>query len=103
MNLITRERAIDVIIGLINSGVLAEELVDELIDIEMCIEFEMCGVHVWGADNDEFEEIAKAHNPLKMTKEEIHNLDELIDKFKFVPAPCEKQAIEEFLASEDED
>ena len=50
--MITREAAIVTLYDLINSGILAEDLCDELTDIANCIAHEEIGLDTWGADDD---------------------------------------------------
>ena len=50
--MITREAAIVTLYDFINSGILAEDLCDELTDIANCITHEELGLDTWCADDD---------------------------------------------------
>lgn len=71
--MITRERAIDAIYEVINSGILKAKLEADLTETAEAILFENYGIHVWGA--------------------EIGEEEADFDPYVFAPADYEEEAI----------
>lgn len=66
---ITRDEAIRLMCELIDSGLFSEEIENNLADIMNAIENERYGLHMWGADNDEYDVLVTVVGEEKMTNE----------------------------------
>lgn len=85
---ITRQEAMAVLIRVIESGILDDELVSDLESIRHCISCELDGYHVWGSDGDEDELYIMQR--LDMTAEEFANRQqELRKRYSFVQSSFE--------------
>ena len=73
--MITREQAVDILEELVESEVLNENLRDALDEMAMVIHYEKIGLHLWGADNKDFED------------------DEALEKYVYIPSDFEEVAI----------
>ena len=72
--MITREQAVDILEELVESEVLNENLRDALDEMAMVIHYEKIGLHLWGADNKDFED------------------DEALEKYVYIPSDFEEVA-----------
>lgn len=98
--MITREEAIDALMQLEGSDILSEELEDQIGEIICCIEEEMIGRHIWGAEGDEVAKLHIAHRKDLWTDELIKECEEIENKISFKPAPYEKEEIERNIKDE---
>ena len=73
--MITREQAVDILEELVESEVLNENLRDALDEMAMVIHYEKIGLHLWGADNKDFED------------------DEALEKYVYIPSDFEEVAV----------
>ena len=73
--MITREQAVDILEELVESEVLNENLRDALDEMAMVIHYEKIGLHLWGADNKDFE------------------VDEALEKYVYIPSDFEEVAV----------
>ena len=73
--MITREQAVDILEELVESEVLNENLRDALDEMAMVIHYEKIGLHLWGADNKDFEN------------------DEALEKYVYIPSDFEEVAV----------
>ena len=90
--MITRERAISVIYQLINSGVLNEELEDQLQDIANCIEEEKLGIHAWGMYYEDYITLKTAiRTDLPDSDPFIQKQKRIIAEHRFSPSKFEKR------------
>lgn len=96
-NAITREEAIETIYALVDSGILQEDIEGRLMDIANAIENEKFGLHMWGADNGEYDVLTTAVRADLMTEEYKANGQRIWDKYSFVPSPFEEEEINENL------
>lgn len=94
---ITRDEAIFALYDLINSGILSEEIEGKLQDIANNIENEKYGLHMWGADNDEYSYITVAVREDLQTEEYIAEGERIWEKYSFEPSPFEAQEIADSL------
>ena len=90
--MITRENAIDVLYEIVNSGILSEELEDDIQDIICCIEDEKdLGIHAWGMPDDEYSTL---HTALRTDLPEYADFkmqqEEILDYYKFSPSKAEE-------------
>ena len=73
--MITREQAVDILEELVESDLLNENLRDALDEMAMVIHYEKIGLHLWGADNKDFED------------------DEALEKYVYIPSDFEEVAV----------
>lgn len=73
--MITREQAVDILEELVESEVLNENLRDALDETAMVIHYEKIGLHLWGADERDFED------------------DEALEKYVYIPSDFEEVAV----------
>ena len=73
--MITREQTVDILEELVESEVLNENLRDALDEMAMVIHYEKIGLHLWGADNKDFED------------------DEALEKYVYIPSDFEEVAV----------
>lgn len=73
--MITREQAVDILEELVESEVLNENLRDALDEMAMVIHYEKIGLHLWGADNKDFEG------------------DGTLEKYEYTPSDFEEVAV----------
>lgn len=73
--MITREQSVDILEELVESEVLNENLRDALDEMAMVIHYEKIGLHLWGADNKDFED------------------DEALEKYVYIPSDFEEVAV----------
>ena len=73
--MITREQAVDILEELVESELLNENLRDALDEMAMVIHYEKIGLHLWGADNKDFED------------------DEALEKYVYIPSDFEEVAV----------
>lgn len=97
-NSITRDEALETLYYLLNSGILSEEMEDKLQDIANNIENEKYGLHLWGADNEEYAVLVTAVREDLMTDEYIENGKRIWEKYSFTPSVFEEQEIIDSLA-----
>lgn len=93
MNNITREEAIETLYDLLNSGILSEEIEDKIQDIADNIENERYGLHMWGADEEEYAVLYTAKREDLITDEDRAEGQRIWDKYTFTPSPHEEQEI----------
>lgn len=89
---ITREEAIETLVNLVNSGILDEELENNLEEIISCIDYERKGYHAWGADC-EFTDLFIAYRSDLWTDELKERMQKLHNKYSFTPASYEQEEI----------
>lgn len=78
----TRLQAVRKLYDLINSGILAEDLEQDLRDIANCIEAEEnLGIFLWGADDDYIDLYIVKREDL-ITDEWLKHLDEVYEKYR---------------------
>lgn len=73
--MITREQAVDILEELVESEVLNENLRDCLDEMATVIHYEKIGLHLWGADERDFED------------------DEALEKYVYIPSDFEEVAV----------
>ena len=73
--MITREQSVDILEELVESELLNENLRDALDEMAMVIHYEKIGLHLWGADNKDFED------------------DEALEKYVYIPSDFEEVAV----------
>ena len=73
--MITREQSVDILEELVESELLNENLRDALDEMAMVIHYEKIGLHLWGADNKDFED------------------DEALEKYEYTPSDFEEVAV----------
>lgn len=91
---ITREEAIDALYEVINSGIIKEELSDELQEIANCIRDENLGMHTWGAGAEIGMLYVSTRQDL-ITDEMDKKAKEIYEKHAFTPAPYEEDYFNE--------
>lgn len=92
---ITRDEAIAVLHQLTDSGILSEQMENDLADIRHCISCENDGYHVWGSDGDEIE-LYIGRNVDLITDEVKAKCQAIHDKYSFTPCPAEKEDFKNF-------
>ena len=85
---------------LIDSGLFSEEIENNLADIMNAIENERYGLHMWGADNDEYDVLVTVVGEEKMTNEYRAEGKRIWEKYAFGPSPFEEKEISDRLAEE---
>ena len=78
---ISRDEAIQVLYQVMNSGIISEDIEEELQDIANCIEGEKKGLFLWGADDDHIDLFTARREDLIDDAWEQH-LDELWEKYR---------------------
>lgn len=83
--MITRVDAIEAIYDIINSGIISDELEDELRDVANCIQAEAnWGIHAWGMPDDEYLLLCTAkRTDLPEYEEFIKKQARIVDKYSF--------------------
>ena len=99
---ITREKAVDVLYNIINSGVIDNRLIEDLAEIAMCIGHESDGLHLWGAEDD-VSKIFTAYRVDLITEEMQKEHEEIYANHAFVPAPYEAEYFNDEEEDEEED
>ena len=102
-NSITRNEAIETLYDLMNSGVLSEEIECKLQEIANNIENENYGLHLWGADNEEYAVLVTAVREDEVTEEYIANGKRIWKKYSYAPSPFEEKEIEDNLREAEEE
>lgn len=92
---ITRDEAMDVLLHVVESNILNEELKDRLTNIIACIGAEKEGRHEWGQNTKPLYDFADNET----TDEAIKACINIIDNVTFIPASCEREEITEALTS----
>ncbi len=91
---ITRDEALEVLNALLDSGILAEDTEEKVQEIADAIENEKYGLHMWGADNEEYAVLYTAVREELQTEEYVENGRRIWKKYSFVPSPHETEEIE---------
>ena len=82
--MITRDKAIEVLYRVINSGILNQDVEVALQDIANCIEMEEThGVHAWGADDENVSLLVVARREDCWTDEIIQKTEDAYNRLKF--------------------
>lgn len=97
---ITRAEAIETLYDIINSGIISEALEEKLVEIASNIENEKYGLHMWGADNEEYATITTAYREDLITEEHKANCQRIWDKYSFAPSPFEEKEIQDSIEEE---
>lgn len=92
---ITRDEAIDVLLHVVDSNILNEELKSKLVNIISCIGAEKEGRHEWGQNTRPLYDFADKDT----TNDTIKTCIEIIDNVTFIPASCERKEITEALTN----
>lgn len=86
-NMITRQEAVDTLYAMINSGILAEEIEDNLREIANIIEDEDkengLGIMAWGMDSEEHGMLHTAYRKDLWTDELKEKMQKIYDKVKY--------------------
>lgn len=90
---ITRDKAIEAIYRVVNSGILEDELEEDLVDVANNIQLEKVGIHAWGAD-DELSQMFVAHRSDLITDEIVERDMKLQEEYSFIPCPHERSEFE---------
>jgi len=88
-NIITREKAVKRLYGVINSGIIDRELEEDLQEIANCISEEMYCLHTWGADAEEVGKLFTSYREDLITEELKKELADIDDKYSFEPSVFE--------------
>ena len=96
-NSITRDEALKVLYAIIDSGILNEELEGHLQEIANNIENEKYGLHMWGADNEEYGFLTTAVREDLRDEAYMEKGQRIWDKYSFVPSPFEEEEIDEAI------
>lgn len=99
-NAITRDEALGTIYDLINSCILSEEIEIKLQEIANNIENEKYGLHMWGADNEEYSKITTSYREDLLTDEFVAECKQIWEKYSFTPSTFEEKEIEESINEE---
>ena len=94
-NAITREKAIETLYSLINSGILSVDVEDDLQEIANAINNERYGLHMWGADDKEYDFLATSVRADLVTDEYKAEGERIWNKYSFKPSPHEEKEINE--------
>ena len=82
----TREESVHTLYSLINSGILSEELEEQLEDIARCIESEDAdnnlGVFLWGIEENDWMDLYTARRSDLITPEWEKHCHELYEKYR---------------------
>lgn len=92
-NAITRKEAIETLYDLINSGILSEEIEGKIQDIADNIENEQYGLHMWGADEEEYAVLYTVKREDLITDEDRAEGQRIWEKYSFMPSPHEEEEI----------
>lgn len=87
--MIGREEAIETLRNLVDTDVLSEDIQSKLDQIATCIEEEQDGRHIWGTEDDDWMELHIAHRDDMWTEDLYQKLNQICEKYSFVPAPQE--------------
>lgn len=90
---ISRKEAVETLYGIINSGIISEELDSKLTDIAQCIGHEEDNLFLWGAD-DEASDLFVLKREDLITPEWIKHCEDLHEKYKIrevEPVDCEEE------------
>ena len=93
----TREEAIDSLYRVINSGIIEDELADELQEVANLVEFEMKGEHFWGRPYKECDKLITFHREDLMTNDLIEEARQQHLNARFIPASNEIEELKEFF------
>ena len=94
LTLITRNEAVDVLLTLVNSGILDKNIEEKLAEISTIIEDEEIGYHFWGADHSERVILFTATRVDLITDEMCEECNRIADKYSFTPSEHERVEIE---------
>lgn len=93
--MIDRQKAVQVLYDLMNSGMLDGELEDELQDIANCIEAENSNLHLWDADDLDAAALMTNPNTENLDYEKfMAKCDRIYKKYCFEPSRFEKDLAE---------
>lgn len=101
-NAITRDQAIETLCDLIDSGILSEEIEGKLAEIMNAVENEKYGLHLWGADNEEYDALCTSVREDLLNDEYRNKVQGIYNKYAFLPSQFEATEIEESLEGNDE-
>ena len=96
-NAITRDKALETLYALLDSGILAEDTEEALQEIANAIENEKYGLHLWGADNKEYDYLVTAVKEEERTEEYIKEGQRIWDKYSFTPSTFEAEEIQKSI------
>lgn len=91
--IISREEAINSLMDLLVSGILKEELENDIQRIIQCIEEEKYGRHIWGTDIDDYTKMHLSARADLLTDEQLDEIEAIEKKYSFIPAPYEDDEI----------
>lgn len=101
--MIDREHAIKTLYAMTESGLLNEELEEDLIDVANCIAAEEDGLHLWNADDHEVAELyTTVGGDEPFIREHEALCDKLYKKYRFEPSKFEQERQVELNESEEE-
>lgn len=92
-NAITREKAVETLYGLISSGILSADVEDDLQEIANAISNERYGLHMWGADDKEYDFLATSVRADLVTDEYKAEGERIWNKYSFEPSSYEEKEI----------
>ena len=90
---ITRDEAIETLNALLDSGILAEDTEEKVQEIVDAIDNEKLGLHMWGAEEEEYAVLYTAVSEDMRTEEYIENGRRIWQKYSFVPSSHEAEEI----------
>ena len=98
--MVTRNYAIETLYSLINCGILADDICDDLNDIAVCINGECDGLHLWGADKDDVRALYTSYSKNVLTEEIKEKLTEVYKRLQFTPSAFEQDQVNEDVLTE---
>ena len=101
-NAITRDQALETLYALINSGILSEDMENAIQEIANNVENEKYGLHLWGADNDDYAFLVTAVRDDLRDEAYMEKGQRIWDKYAFAPSPFEEKEIDEAIEADEE-
>ena len=100
-NFLTRKESIEVLYDVINSGILDQDLEDDLIEIASLIEFELRGEHSWGQPYESRSELDVAYRADLITSEIIREADRQHKEAMYIPCTLEMKELIEYYKEQE--
>lgn len=94
---LSRQESIDVLRAISSTGLLAEEIEDELDEIANLISYELDGEHFWGQSYESGDKLRVSYREDLWTDELIAEATKQHNNARFIPAPNEIEELREYF------
>lgn len=96
-NYLSRQEAIDVLRTVASTGLLADEIEEELDEIANLISYELDGEHFWGQSYESGDKLRVAYREDLWTDKLVMEVSAQHNNARFIPAPNEIQELRDYF------